>query len=315
LREYNYKKPEKIKRILLLGDSFFWGFGVNDNDVISELLQQKLGDKTEVINGSVTGYGTDQELLWLTKEGLRYKPDLVILGFFPTNDLDEISNSVMYGYPKPYFLLNDGKLLLKNVPVPDTRETRRKAFDMPQSLFGKLKSFLRHNVHSYQFIVGRLNSIKPLRRFFLEVGLADEFTTVLPGITPHTLDPEKVQDLSNALILQIEKLSHAAGAEFLLAFIPQREQKKDPMSRDIRRDQEAYRWNTKVSKYLETFTVENHIAFIDLLPYVREYEGKDLDIYNTGNFDHHWTPLGHRLVADTIFSWLETNDWVNVSYR
>lgn len=34
-----------------------------------------------------------------TEEGLKYRPDMVVLRFFPTNDVDDISRSGSYGYP------------------------------------------------------------------------------------------------------------------------------------------------------------------------------------------------------------------------
>jgi hypothetical protein len=72
-----------VRRVLLVGDSYFWEYGVDDSQVVSEILQTMAGTGVEVINGAVTGYGTDLELLWLINEGLRFRPDVVVLGFYP----------------------------------------------------------------------------------------------------------------------------------------------------------------------------------------------------------------------------------------
>jgi lysophospholipase L1-like esterase len=307
--ETDYSTIPGIKRVLLLGDSFFWGFGVDDKDVISESLQKLAGHGFEIINGAATGYGTDQELLWLAEEGLKYRPDLVVLGFFPTNDLDEISNSIMYGYPKPYFFLDNEKLIVRNIPVPDTRETRRKAFEEPDSRFGRLKRFLRYNSHAYQFITGRMNSIPLLRSLFLKTGIAEEFTTELPGIPRFALNPDMLQDLSDALILEIASISEKAGADFLLLFIPQKEQYEGMPSayKGLKGDEAD--WNTRVSHYLKGFTSENRINFLDFLPTVRMHQARDVHLYNPDKHDHHWTPLGHRAAAEAIYEWLKENGW------
>ena len=41
------------------------------------------GQRFEVIPAGVSGWGTDQQLLWFRKYGVAYQPDLVVLAFFP----------------------------------------------------------------------------------------------------------------------------------------------------------------------------------------------------------------------------------------
>lgn len=118
-REYTYEKPEAVKRILVLGDSFAWGYGVSDHEIFTEVLETRLEQNPtawEVINTGVSGWGTDQEYLYLLEEGFRYEPDIVILSFFLVNDPDNNARSPQYGLNKPVFL--DESLTLANVPVP-----------------------------------------------------------------------------------------------------------------------------------------------------------------------------------------------------
>jgi hypothetical protein len=315
LREIIHEKSPGVKRILLIGDSFFWGYGVDDRDVVSEILQQRVGPGIEIINGSVTGYGTDQELLWLAEEGLKYQPDIVILGFFPTNDLDEISTSLSYGYPKPYFSFDGDSLVVRNIPVPDTRETRRKAFDEPDTVFGKLKKFLRHTTHTYPFIVGRLNSISALRDFFLKTGLAEEYTRVLPGIAEVRLNPERIQNLSDALIKEARRISAGAGADFLLVFIPKKEETPNNSLGYEGVDADARDWNSKVSAYLSGFTKQNDMNYLDLLPRVREIHAKGENLYTGKQYDHHWTPRGHAMAGIALYDWLMRNGYATPTAR
>ena len=77
-----------ITRILLVSDSGSFGSGVNDGENIADQMQAILGpDKYEVVNFSVAAYSNVQEYVWLTEEGLALKPQLVILGFAPANDI------------------------------------------------------------------------------------------------------------------------------------------------------------------------------------------------------------------------------------
>lgn len=117
-REYPYEKPAGTRRILVLGDSYTWGYGVSDRDLYTEVLERDLnqgGLGWEVLNAGVSGWGTDQEYLYFRDEGLKYSADVVVLMFF-FNDLSEAITSRMYGTAKPLFLNTD--LELSNVPVP-----------------------------------------------------------------------------------------------------------------------------------------------------------------------------------------------------
>ena len=122
-REHSYDKPKGTKRILVLGDSFAWGYGVADHEIFTKRLQHLLRqkpisptDRYEVINTGVSGWGTDQEYLFLQQEGFEYSPDVVVVAFFIVNDIQNNATSVQYGMQKPVFL--NRRLDLANVPVP-----------------------------------------------------------------------------------------------------------------------------------------------------------------------------------------------------
>lgn len=312
-REIGYERTPGAKRILLLGDSFFWGYGVNDEDVVSEVLQRKAGMSVEIINGAVIGYGTDQELLWLVEEGLKYKPDLVVLGLYGFNDYEETSTSVCYGYPKPIFSLNKGKLALGNVPVPDTRETRRKGFNEPDTAWGKVKKYLRHHTHTYPFIAGRLNSIPALRNLLVSTGLADENTRSLPGVPHYTLSAEKRREMVEALIRSIRDIAkQELGADFLLVSIPTVE--TDPDNRLLCKGNIDWNKrsgeNTEFNGYIKRYAARNGIRFLDLLPTTREHMLKGDSIYNPYAYDHHWSAAGHKMAAEELYEYLQKTGWV-----
>jgi len=114
-REHGDEKAAGTTRILVLGDSFTFGEDVGDDETYSHHLERLLPG-TEVINLGVHGYGHDQMLIYLREEGVRYRPDVVILGFL-TGDMERNVLSFR-DYAKPRFVLDGGKLALRNSPVP-----------------------------------------------------------------------------------------------------------------------------------------------------------------------------------------------------
>lgn len=88
--EIPYNKPAGEKRILMLGDSVTFGWGVSQGETFSDRLEYLLnelpGDSWQVINSGVNGYNTEQESTYLRIEGMRYSPDFVLL-VYVSNDM------------------------------------------------------------------------------------------------------------------------------------------------------------------------------------------------------------------------------------
>src|SRR5262249_23164563 len=122
VREYSYKKAPGERRIVVIGDSYTFGSfdtafmpPIPDDAVYTALLEQALPG-VSVVNLGVDGYGTDQQLLYLSEEGFKYSPDVVIASIF-VDDLNRATLSFR-DYAKPKFAFLDGKAVLTGVPVP-----------------------------------------------------------------------------------------------------------------------------------------------------------------------------------------------------
>ncbi len=84
-RDHDVEKPEGVYRIVLIGDSIGAGLLVDDyEDTFPFILEKALldaGRPVELINFSVSGYNTQQEVETLKDRGLAYDPDLVLVQF------------------------------------------------------------------------------------------------------------------------------------------------------------------------------------------------------------------------------------------
>lgn len=99
--ELEYEKAPGRTRILYLGDSVTFGFGLESYGEsfpyrMEPILEDLFGEEIETVNAAVGGYSPWQERIFLEKEGIRYDPDLVVVSFV-LNDVGEKSQLARFG--------------------------------------------------------------------------------------------------------------------------------------------------------------------------------------------------------------------------
>jgi hypothetical protein len=72
-------EPAPRRHLLVLGDSFMFGSGVRDDETLSARLDAALGERVQVVNGGVPGYGIFQMQAALERLGERIRPEQVLL--------------------------------------------------------------------------------------------------------------------------------------------------------------------------------------------------------------------------------------------
>jgi lysophospholipase L1-like esterase len=82
-REYPVERNAS-RRIIFLGDSLTFGWGVEKSKTFKEILEAKLSESkpTEIINFGTGNYNTEQEANLFLEKGLKYKPDAVVVFYF-----------------------------------------------------------------------------------------------------------------------------------------------------------------------------------------------------------------------------------------
>jgi Tfp pilus assembly protein PilF len=83
-QEFEYEKPKDVFRILVLGSSIFMGLGVKNKELFSKNLEyifneKSSGKRIQVINFSGIAWSGINFYTFLKNEGLKYRPDLVII--------------------------------------------------------------------------------------------------------------------------------------------------------------------------------------------------------------------------------------------
>lgn len=115
-RTYPEERVAGKERMLVLGDSFAWGYGVEQSEIWHEVLEARHAG-WEIVNTGVAGYGTGQQLLYFERRGRDFHADVVVLMLHPNDFLDN-NEPFRYGYFKPQYVLEGDDLELAQVPVP-----------------------------------------------------------------------------------------------------------------------------------------------------------------------------------------------------
>jgi len=172
------KHPDKL-RILIVGDSYTFGDDVSDNETYPYYLQQMF-PHAEVINMGVHGYGHDQMLIFLKEEGIKYKPDIIVLGFVY---LDIYRNNLKFrDYAKPKFDMSGGKLTLDNAPVPTPEELLEREWVRPKlyDLYNIFRNWVLYNRYSVRY--GIFQKKREGLKQDLTYGLLDEMVSLSNSI-------------------------------------------------------------------------------------------------------------------------------------
>lgn len=152
-REHAKAKPPGTFRIAVMGDSYPEAFPVDMADAFWVVLEKKLqecgafGGKTiEVINFGVSGYGTAQELITLREHVWSYAPDLVMLTMTTNNDISDNVRTLKKTNRVPYFVYQDGKLVL------DDSFKRTRTFQWRQSHIARAGRWFEDHLRLVQAI-------------------------------------------------------------------------------------------------------------------------------------------------------------------
>lgn len=291
----NVLQQKSKYRIAFLGDSFMWGFGVEESERISENLERQLKN-VEVLNFGVSGYGSDQEYLQLNNTVLKFQPNMVVLEFY-ANDLEDAGNNMRYGYQKPLFKLKNNILELTNVPVPKREEWEDKTY----STLTKINLYLSHKSHAFVFF-------KPLLREINEIishKRLPEVDTISVIRKNYSEDYQQYKQLNDKLYCEMSNILRQRNITFVVVnfppkgYISQKLLKNGLKKYKISEDDIDL---NKISKMLSNLSQNCKFYFVDIYPYFRDYKDKEKLYFK---IDAHWSKEGHKYASEILFKKLK----------
>jgi lysophospholipase L1-like esterase len=263
-------KPTGAYRILVLGDSFTYGAGVDVEDTFAAVLERQLAargpghPRVEVVNAGIPRFFPEAQRLFLEHYGLPLEPDLVVVGF--------VANDVI-----------DTHVGLEGIEVlPDGRLVSSYGARLLATLGPGLLALYEH-WHTFRI---------PMRRW-LQARIDDERPTrpsdVLRDGGYHEEDGREVERQYEAMV----SLCREHGDEFVLVYLPQRAPWDEAAGYPARR--------------LAAFSERAGVLFVDPLPAMRVHEAPETLHWP---LDGHPTAAGHAMVAEVLRRALEDGDHI-----
>lgn len=288
-RETTVEKPPGTRRILMLGDSFTMGKGVEDQETFSVLVEGALkkalaecnGPSVEVLNAGNDSYAPVLESLYFDRELVRLEPDLVVLNLDNSDLVQETA------YRRQAVRDQQGAI----VAVPQLAQ---------DSLYERFLSWTTRNMFFTRALLVYVNRAMghrelTVRQVVNEVG-RETFAHTLEGDVDRTAQWTDIFDSINRIRLRAGTI----GAAFLLTTYPWAHQLGErygwvPGRYSFMKKEE--RTSDASQRAIRERSAALGIDLFESLPVFQRYQGSEALFFD---YDPHWTAAGHRVMADGL---------------
>lgn len=263
--------------VVVIGDSFVQAAQVRLEEGYGRQLERALGEG-EVRSLGVPGAGTATALGLLDRHALRWKPDLVVLGFLVANDVLNNHPLLEGKEDKPFYRLGPGGRL---EPV-DAR-----GWDPPGGPLWRWSA-------AWRWVAGEWATRRAAaRKLELGRGLPGELRVHDPHADPVW---EEAWAVTGALLAEMAARCRAAGTSLAVVLFPDGVQATEAgRARAVARWPEAAGWDFSRAQARARATAAAVAPTLDLLPALRAADGPE-PLYFAE--DGHWTARGHRVAAE-----------------
>jgi len=292
-KEITCAKPPGTQRILMLGDSFTEGNGVQESETFSSRLQwsldqARLGMCWQVINAGVGSYSPLLELLYLKNGGLELQPDLVVLNL----DLSDIYDDIRYAQLAKFDATGDP------LAVPAEREQDMRRWPI-KALVG-VKDLAKKHTRLYNFTRRRMYRYLGSAR---KPDLSGDVRVDKYGMLREHDGPcdDRGWGLSYEYILRIRDLLSATGIDFWVTVYPygnQTSPREWSKGRVYWGFEPGSLASTRPQSLVVDFCRRNSIHVVNMCDGFREAAQSVYPLYY--EWDGHWTAAGHQVAADVL---------------
>jgi hypothetical protein len=265
-------RQDGVSRVLVLGDSFAFGYGVGDDETFAAYLEACLNrtgpGAFEVMNAGVPGYGTVDQLNFLRSRAEALAPDFVVLQFLSANDLDDNRHPAT-----EWAEVKDGWLGIRS-------DSHDPVTLLP--LWKQLEFWIKDNLHSAKFVSERIGYLVLKSSLFPRLELA----------IWRELFSEEEETLFEAALADINSYVADLGAGFIFLYVTD----QGPV---LARKEPELRSEALVERVL----ADQGVDWINTYRLMREHEDR-LSFYFP--IDGHWNAAGHEFAAEALCGKIRT---------
>lgn len=200
------EKPAGMARIFMLGGNVPQGLGVPWSfgmaGMLEGLADARRGRPLEVVNGAMSSFALDQDLLLLRAEGRRVAPDLVLAVLDPVVETSaltpgSIALASQRAPAKPYFDVVDGALVPLATPEPEAPAAPRPAGLLTGSALSRF-----------------------VQRLPGDVGPPQRWLPLMPTPSDTNAETEHADRVLRAVLAALRDESRALGAPLAIVLLP-----------------------------------------------------------------------------------------------
>lgn len=287
-------KPAGTGRIMMLGDSFTEGDGVEYGETFSARLEAFLDTvplplRWEVINAGVGSYSPLLEYLFLVHRGLALDPDVVIVNL----DLSDVFDDLSYAATTRYDATG--------IPVAAREAPEPRPDNWLVAGLVDVKDFFKENARLYNFIRLRIDRYLEGARHTVDVSgniRVDKYAMLREG---YNADFAKECALTFRHLLLIRDTLQARGIHFRVTLYPYGHQ-ISPTEWHAGRQFWGFRPDTvygiEPQAKIEAWCRANDIPVTNLSEAFRRAASRQSPLYH--DYNGHWLPAGHEIVAQEL---------------
>jgi hypothetical protein len=265
-------QPGRV-RVVCSGDSFTLGYGVSNPEAWCNHLSA-IDPRREPVNMGQVGYGMDQAYLWYRRDGTAIAHDVQLFAFI-TVDIDRMREARFLTAAKPVLVVEGGRLVTKNVPVPQ-------------------RSWVGASLASVVRVASSLRTIQLLQSWLPQRA----------AVPPRATGPDDpLRPVVAALFRSLRDLHRERGSVLVLVYLPMRSDYAD--------NPETGAWRT----FVREEAARQDILVVDLVDDLRKVPSTVVDDYFISSGDPsfssgagHYSVRGNDFIARSLYDRLMSYD-------
>ena len=286
--------PPNTYRVAVLGDSYVEAFQVERDSTFTLLAEDRLNEQSlqtgsstrfEILNFGRSGFTQSEEWLVLLQDIPQYEPDLVVLFFYPGNDIRDIHPKTADS-SRPFFSIKEDEQLILDVSFREERSYKLRRWLNP----------LQRRSALISLVVTRLVTARQARRILTATRSDMESQRLPPHQSLGSNQPnQRYIDnyaLCKRLISRMVEFCNGRDTDFLLVCMPNAYRLDEFKElQDVDPSFDRHFFATDLAQYAASL----QIHFLSLQEPFETAAARGQDLRWV-----HWNYVGHGLVASEL---------------